>query len=290
MPKTRFVAIALVLLAASLVAVLVACPPATPKKAPPAVHPPQRLSQTPSPDGAGAFPEHPRPEREGQLALVIDDAGYSLEELQAFLDLPGPLTVAVLPNLPHSREAARMVLAAGKDLILHCPMEPQGSEDPGPGAILVGLSQQEIEARLAQAFASVPGAQGMNNHMGSKATTDTELMTVVLAYLKREGKYFFDSRTTPDTVGPRIAQSLGVPFAQRDLFIDHDTSAEQVAAAWDRGIEEAKNRGTAIVIGHVQNRAVLDIVRNGEGELSGRRVQLARLVDVIAQRERNSVE
>ena len=71
--------------------------------------------------------------RRAMLAVILDDAGYSLEELQPFLDLPGPLTVAVLPNLPHSAEAARRVLAAGKDLILHCPMEADGGEDPGPG-------------------------------------------------------------------------------------------------------------------------------------------------------------
>jgi uncharacterized protein len=292
-PKARFIAIILIIACASVVAFLVACPPPPP--------PPTRVQSAPNPPpqreavpralmAAGAPPEHPRPEKEGLVALIIDDAGYNLQELQAFLDLPGPFTVAVLPNLPHSGEAARMVLAAGKDLILHCPMEATGEENPGPGALYVGLDQREIEARLAAAFASVPGAQGMNNHMGSRATADEGLMTVVLGYLKREGKFYIDSRTTPNTVGPRIARSLGVPFAQRNVFIDDDTSAEQISAAWSRGVEEARNRGSAILIGHVQNGAVVDILKNGEKELSGRQVKLARLSDVIAQRERNPGE
>jgi hypothetical protein len=126
--------------------------------------------------------------------------------------------------------------------------------------------------------------------MGSRATADEGLMTVVLAYLKREGKFYIDSRTTPDTVGPRIARSLGIPFAQRNVFIDVDTSPEQIAAAWSHGVDEARDLGTSILIGHVQNRAVVDILKNGERELSARQVHLARLVDVIARRERNPVE
>lgn len=290
-PKARFIAILLILVSASLIAFLVACPPAPSQHVPPtAVQPPHRDPVLRATAVAGMPPEHPRPEKEGMLALILDDAGYNLEELQAFLDMPGPFTVAVLPNLPHSREAARMVLAAGKDLILHCPMEATGGENPGPGALFVGLEPQEIQVRLEQAFASVPGALGMNNHMGSRATADTALMTAVLGFLKREGKFYIDSRTTPDTVGPRIAQTLGVPFAQRNVFIDDDTTAEQIQSAWSRGVEEAKDRGSAILIGHVQNRAVLDILKNGERELSVRQVRMARLVDVIAQRERNPVE
>jgi polysaccharide deacetylase 2 family uncharacterized protein YibQ len=290
-PKARFAAIILILLSASVAAFLVACPPVPSRQAPPTAVPPRERDQAAAgPIIAAAVPEHPRPEKEGLVALIIDDAGYNLDELRAFLDLPGPFTVAVLPNLPHSREAARMVLAAGKDLILHCPMEAVGGEDPGPGALLVGLDREEIEARLARAFASVPGALGMNNHMGSRATTDERLMKVVLGYLKREGKFYIDSRTTTATVGPAIAQSLGVPNGQRDVFIDDDTAAERIQDAWSHGVEEARDRGSAILIGHVQNRAVVDILRTGERELSGQQVRLARLADVIALRERNPTE
>ena len=292
-PKARFAAIVLVLVSALLVAFLVACPPVTVRPASPTTTAvPRRLDSSVShaPIGAATFPEHPRPEKEGLVALIIDDAGYDLDELRAFLALPGPFTVAVLPNLPHSSEAARMVVAAGKDLILHCPMEAEGNEDPGPGALRVGQTPSEIESLLARAFASVPGALGMNNHMGSRATADEALMAVVLGYLKREGKIYIDSRTTPATVGPRIALSLGVPSAQRNVFIDDETGPEQIAAAWSRGVEEARTRGSAILIGHVQNRAVVDILKAGEMDLPDRQVRLARLAEVIAVRERNPTE
>jgi hypothetical protein len=224
------------------------------------------------------------------LAVIIDDAGYNLGELQAFLDLPGPLTIAVLPNLPHSREAARRVVAAGKDLILHCPMEAVGGEDPGPGALRIGQSPSEVESLLAAAFASVPGAQGMNNHMGSRATADEALMSTVMGFLKREGKLYVDSRTTADTVGPRVARARGVPFLQRDVFVDESTSDEDIAAAFVKGVGEAKTRGFAVLVGHVQNRGVVDILRAEERNLSGEGVRLARLADVLGEEERETAQ
>jgi uncharacterized protein len=303
-PKARYAAILIVILVACIVTFLVACPPSAQAPAgqtqapqrPQIVTPPATLPQTTQPQGASPStrpplvstgrPEHPQPEKQGMLAVIIDDAGYSLEELQGFLDLPVPLTIAVLPNLPHSREAARRVIASGKDLILHCPMEATGGENPGPGALSTGQSAPEIEALLAQAFASVPGAKGMNNHMGSRATADEALMRVVLGYLRREGMFYIDSRTTAETVGPRVALELGVPFAQRDVFIDVSTSAEEIAAAFAKGVSEAKTRGSAVMIGHVQNKGVLDILRAREQGLSSQDVRLARLADVLQDQER----
>jgi uncharacterized protein len=301
LPKARFAAIFLVVAAAAaLVAFLVACPPArpavarnetpaTPAPNPAPVEVPRPAEPSPRPTAlspGGASPEHPQPEKQGMLAVIIDDAGYSLSELQAFLDLPGPLTIAVLPNLPHSREAARRVLAAGKDLIVHMPMEPVGGENPGPGALRTDMSAAEIESLLVQAFESVPGARGMNNHMGSKATADPALMAVVIGWLKREGKFYVDSRTTAETVGPRVAASLGVPFTQRDVFIDRETEDTEIAAAFEKGVAEARAGGSAVLIGHVQTRGVAAILRAGESGLARGGVQLARLADVMVERER----
>jgi uncharacterized protein len=285
-PKARFAGIILILLVAGIVALLAACPPDSGRGAGPAATHRPTAPVSPLPQAAWTGPPvHPRPEKQGMIAVIIDDAGYNLGELEAFLDLPGPLTVAVLPNLPHSREAARRVIAAGKDLILHCPMEATGAEDPGPGALRTDQSAAEVESRLAAAFASVPGALGMNNHMGSRATADEALMRTVLGFLKREGKFFVDSRTTAETVGPRVAAELGVPFLQRDIFVDDSTADADIAAAVSTGVSEARTRGRAVLIGHVQNRGVADILRDEERNFSAQGVRLARLTDVLGEQE-----
>jgi uncharacterized protein len=296
----RLAAILLFLVVAGVVALLVACPPtsqrgaltpssgsssaATTRAAPNATRP---LSATAngSLQRSGAFPIHPQPEKQGLLAVIIDDAGYSLSELDEFLSIPGPFTVAVLPNLSHSTEAARRVLAAGKDLILHCPMEPEGTENPGPGALYTGQSAQRVDELLDAMFASVPGALGMNNHMGSKATADEALMTEVLGYLKSHDKFFVDSRTTADTVGPRIAAAMGLPYLERNAFLDDTPTETDVGAAFDKGVADAKDTGSSVLIGHVQNKVMADILRSRSRELADQGIRLARLSEVIQERE-----
>jgi polysaccharide deacetylase 2 family uncharacterized protein YibQ len=293
LPRIRLAAILVLLAAAGAVAFLVACPPGrTPVSEPQAplvpapATPPEKPAVAPRPAVSALPPERPHPEERGMLALIVDDAGYNLEELQAFLDLPMPLTVAVLPNLPHSTEAARRVRAAGKDLLLHAPMEPDGGEDPGPGAILTGQSPERIRQLLEADFASVPGALGMNNHMGSKATADEAVMTTVLGYLQETGRLFVDSRTTAATAGPRVARSLGLPILQRDVFLDDDPDEGAIGGSFDKGIAEARARGSAIAIGHVQHRGVVDILRAAERNLAAQGVRMARLQEVLAARER----
>ncbi len=288
--KLRVAAVIITLAAAAAIALLVACPPASRPR--PAAGPPAAARVDGGPDGTAQLRPAAAPPRrvepEGRLAVILDDAGYSLDELEPFLELPGPLTVAVLPNLPHSAEAARRVLAAGKELILHCPMEAEGDENPGPGALRVGMSQAEIDRLLDADFASVPGAAGMNNHMGSRATADPALMEAVLGYLRRTGRFYVDSRTTALTVGPEIARTLGVPFAQRNVFIDDERSEKAIADAFEAGIQEARARGSLVVIGHVQNRGVLDILRAGRTDLAENGVRLVRLSEIIAGPARES--
>jgi uncharacterized protein len=277
--KKARAAVVLLSVAAASLAVVVACLPARSDPAPAAaaesaaggqVNPPARDPvPVPAAPAAGtvvvtALPpaaRPQRPERAGRLALVFDDAGYSLGDLEPFLKFPGPLTIAVLPNLPHSREAARRIREAGKGLILHMPMEPMGNEDPGPGAIRTGQSDQAIEGLLAAAFASVPGATGMNNHMGSRATADVHVMDVVSAYLKGEDKFFLDSRTTAETVGAREASRAGLPYLQRSVFLDDEPGAAGIEASVAAGIAEARSRGAAILIGHVHTPGILAIVQ-----------------------------
>ncbi len=154
---------------------------------------------------ARALPEP----REVRLAIVIDDVGYNLSGLKAFLALPYPLAFSVLPDLPHSREAGRLIAAAGKELLVHLPMEPSSGSNPGPGAVLTAQSDEEIQGLSSQSLERLPQAVGLNNHMGSRATADRRVMGVVLGFLRGRGLFFLDSRTTADTVRPGAGRAIG---------------------------------------------------------------------------------
>ena len=143
---------------------------------------------------------------------------------------------------------------------------------------------EETRRLLEAAFATVPGAVGMNNHMGSRATADEELMRRVLAFLGGRDMFFLDSRTTAETVGARVAGTLGVPFLERDVFIDAANSNEEIAQAFQAGIARSLRTGSAVLIGHVQNPGVLAILRSSAGALREAGVRLSPLSAILKKR------
>ena len=202
-----------------------------------------------------AAPERPpapsleKPGR-GKLVFVIDDAGNNLQELEPFLRFPGPLTIAVLPGLPNSAEAARRIRAAGKEVFLHQPMESLGGHNPGPGAIYVKMEEAEIRAIINKNLDEIWPAAGINNHEGSRVTMDPGIMELVLNICRERGILFLDSRTTADTAAPATAQKLGIMIRERDVFLDNDQDRASISGYINTGLKRAEQRGSAIMIGH----------------------------------------
>lgn len=191
------------------------------------------------------------PDRRGPLALVLDDAGNSLEAYDRFLEFPGPMAVAVLPQLDYSVQAAALAAAAGKEIMLHQPMEALRGGDPGPGSIGPADPLEKVSATIRENLRTVPGAIGVNNHMGSLATTDTQLMRTVLATLHDRGLFFLDSRTTADTVGRSVAAEVGIPFAERAVFLDNWRTRESILSALGHALELSQRGEPVVMIGHV---------------------------------------
>ncbi len=216
--------------------------------------PPEDERTVPEPDVTppGLVPwAMPRPEEPSRLYFVLDDAGANLEELEPFLELEFPFTVAVLPHLARSREVAEAAAEAGLELILHQPMEALNDADPGPGAIELGQNGDDARAILERNLSSLPPVVGVNNHMGSRATQDEDIMQAVLEELHQRGLFFLDSRTTHLSAAPRVAAEVGIPFMERDVFLDHDPQREAIEAALHQALTVAETQGHAVMIGHV---------------------------------------
>ena len=241
--------------------------------------PPRPQDPGARPTGPAAPPERPRPE--AAIAVVIDDVGYGLEDLREFLEFPGPITLAVLPRLAYTRESARLIREAGKELLLHLPMEALNGEDPGPGAILTSQSDAEIRALLAENFVDLQGAVGVNNHMGSRATADPRVMAVVMEYLAGSGRFFLDSRTTPESRAAGAARAAAVEFVERDVFIDNTTDPPSMRAAFEKGVALARVKGRAVLIGHVYNPEMLTILREVLREMEPFGVRLVSLSSLV---------
>ena len=206
-----------------------------------------------APATASSLPQRP-PERAvenlGTLVFMIDDAGNNLRELEPFLRISGPLTIAVLPGLPNSAEAARRIRAAGKEVFLHQPMEAIGAQDPGPGAIYSGMNAEEIRAILKRNVAEVGPIAGINNHQGSKITMDREAMQTILSFCAENNLHFLDSRTTAETVVPVVAVSMGMRIGERNVFLDNEQDRESMLKYVSNGLTRAQKSGSAVMIGH----------------------------------------
>jgi polysaccharide deacetylase 2 family uncharacterized protein YibQ len=199
-------------------------------------------------------------EKIGTVVFVIDDAGNNLRELEPFLRIPGPLTIAVLPGLPNSAEAAKRIRAAGKEVFLHQPMEAIGGQDPGPGAIYSGMGAAEIRAILTRNIEEIGPITGMNNHQGSKITMDKNIMETILAFCVENGLYFLDSRTTAETVVPSAARQLGIKIGERDVFLDNGQDRDSMLQYITIGLEKAGKNGSAVMIGHTWSPALAPLL------------------------------
>lgn len=220
-----------------------------------------------------------------RIAIVLDDCGQRLDLLERGVRIRQPLTFAVIPHLPHSRASAEAAHAAGHEVIVHQPMEPEGDDaNPGTGVLRRGMSSGEARRILGASLAEVPHARGLNNHMGSKATADARLMGIVLGALGELSRsrplYFLDSRTSADTVASEAARRAGLRTAERDVFLDNDLSPAAIQGQLDRLLAEAVAQGQAIGIGHLKPET-LAILETEMPRLDGQQARFVFLGDLV---------
>ncbi len=202
-----------------------------------------------------AVPSHP-PTDKPAIAIVIDDMGVDRKRSTRAASLPAPLTLAWLPYAHDLSAQARAARASGHELLLHLPMEPSGHADPGPDALLVSLGKAEILRRAKAALDSYDGFVGVNNHMGSRFTSDYASMALVLPEIAKRGLLWLDSRTTAKSAGISIAQELRMPYAGRDIFLDNEMTVPAVRAQLAKTEQVARHQGFAIAIGHPHDATI----------------------------------
>ena len=187
-----------------------------------------------------------------RVAIVIDDLGGENKIFQELLRWDLPLTFSVLPFTPHAKTLALEAHRQGREIILHLPMEPHGYPDvrPGEGVLLQEMDEARLLRQLSKDIEAVPHIKGVSNHMGSRLMEDPEKVRIVFSELKRRGLFFLDSRTTPQTIGLRVAQSVGLRAMERSLFIDHSSDEEKIKEKLERLIQLSLSTGKAIGIGH----------------------------------------
>jgi polysaccharide deacetylase 2 family uncharacterized protein YibQ len=208
-----------------------------------------------------------------QLVIIIDDIGNNYEQGNAMVELEGPLTLAFLPHTPYAKRLANKAYLHHKEIILHAPMENTAKAPLGPGALTQELTETELKRTLKKAIASIPHAQGINNHMGSALTQNTQAMKWVMETLKDEQLYFVDSLTSPKSVAYKLAQQQGLPSLRRHVFLDNNTSLASLNKQWQQALRISKQYGSAVLIAHPYTKSH-NFLTQKIPTLSGQNIQL----------------
>ena len=213
------------------------------------------------------------PESAARLVIIIDDLGHRLSKGQEAADLPGAITLSILPYTRHGDRIARRAHQAGKEIMLHAPMSNLANQPLGAGGLTPDLSEEEFRATLTAALQQIPHVQGVNNHMGSELTQYRPQMDWLMEELQAQALYFVDSRTTSDTVAANVAQEYGLPHLSRQVFLDNEPTREAIDESFNAAVARARKDGLAVVIGHPY-RETLDYLAEVLPSLAEQNIEL----------------
>jgi len=183
-----------------------------------------------------------------KLAIIIDDVGTK-SQVSAIKSLRLPLTMSFLP--PSKARPNTPKLASYEKLyMVHLPMEAQNFNAEEPFTLRVRDSQDTISKRVKEIKKLFPKVKYINNHTGSKFTSNEIAMNRLIFALKSNNINFVDSRTTAKTQAPKVLKNFGLNYVARDVFLDHHMDKPYILKQIKKAIKVAKNHGTAIAIGH----------------------------------------
>ena len=198
-----------------------------------------------------AKPSLPTPaKRQTQIAIIIDDLGYQRELSIQATQLPGQLTLSIIPFSPYGRRIAELATEQGKEVMLHAPMSSVSDKPMEPGTLTPTMDKAQFQQTLQKGLADLPNIRGLNNHMGSELTQLRLPMRWLMDELRDRGLYFVDSRTIASSLAWQTALDSGVPTARRDVFLDHDATDLAIAAEFGRLLAIAKCHQRAVAIAH----------------------------------------
>lgn len=208
------------------------------------------------------------------MAIILDDMGNDRTNDEAVIALPYHLTMSLLPHLPLSTEIADDAARHGDEVMLHLPMQPDSDTTRTETIELrPGMPSGEVRSVLAGMLKTVPHVSGVNNHEGSRATADPQLMDALMAALHEHHLFFIDSRTTASTIAYDTARRYGVPAASRKVFLDDSLDRAAIEQQVDVAVHDADRDGDAIAIGHPHPETIA-VLRDALPQLTKRGIRL----------------
>ncbi len=205
-------------------------------------------------EAKSAPPQKRTSKNAARVAIIIDDCGNGSDTCDYLAKINGAVTASILPDLPYTKTIAECAHTQGKGVMLHLPLEPHRYFETYPAGYIIKttMEKKDIEDTTNRAIDEIPFVEGINNHMGSKATEDKRVMGIIFSILKQRGLFFIDSLVTTESVCKSLARQAGIPFNRRNVFLDNKNERAYIEHQFSLVVDEAKEKGSAIAIGHAR--------------------------------------
>lgn len=224
-----------------------------------------------------------------KISIIIDDMGVRQNMTRPFSNLPKAIDFSFLPYADGLEWQTKIMREAGHELMLHLPMEPSlKDQNPGPKALLTSHNNINLSEILNWNLSRFEGFVGINNHMGSLFTQDSQRMSLVIDSLKSRGLFFIDSRTSSQSTAYNLAKTHGLKYQGRDVFIDNILEHDAILAQLAELEELAIKNGSAIAIGH-PHRETLKALHQWLGEVEGRGFEIVKVSSLLKQEAPNTL-
>lgn len=216
------------------------------------------------------------------IAIVIDDMGDNYRRTRDISSLKAPLTASFLTYPKRLKQQISQSSQAGHEIMLHVPMQPKSNINMSTDILTIKMTPEEIKNRLSAMLKIVHTIKGINNHMGSLFTEDEKRMSAVMQVLKENGMFFLDSKTTPRSVGEKLAKKYDVDYASRNVFLDNKNELSYILGQLSKAEQIATKRGYAIAIGHPKSQTY-EALKQWLPTLQSKKLKLVHLSEIIAR-------
>ncbi len=183
-----------------------------------------------------------------KLAIILDDM-QTASQVRAVKSLHLNVTMSFLPPRAARPDSAKLA-SKEKFYMVHLPMEAMHFNAEEPHTLRVHDSQEKVSKEIKEIKRLFPKVAYINNHTGSKYTSNEIAMNRLIFALNANHIRFVDSRTTAQTMAPRVLKNFGLKYVSRDVFLDHHMDKPYILKQIKKAIAVAKDHGSAIAIGH----------------------------------------
>ncbi|ARQ97469.1 divergent polysaccharide deacetylase [Campylobacter lanienae NCTC 13004] len=210
-----------------------------------------------------------------KLAIIIDDIS-TFHQAKKIKSLNLNITPSIFPpsaNYPNSARVANEF----EFYMIHLPLEAMNYQAQEKNTLKVGDSSDKIESEISKIRSNFPKAIYINNHTGSKFTSDYDSLKKLFIAFKKHNMIFIDSYTTKDSKAKILSSEFGNKYLKRDVFIDNTKDEKAIINKLKEAIKIAQKSGFAIAIGHPYEQTFK--------ALKGFKSELESQVDIIFLRD-----